>query len=270
MGEGPLASTNHIADDDLVLHYYGEGRDHRAVEAHLSSCAACRERFGQLSRDLESLSSLEVPERGEAYGAQVWARLGPELERLPARRRSAWLPTGLTWPRLAFAGGIAGLVLVAFVAGHSWRTTPVVPVQQAAADSPGVVKERVLLVAVGQHLERSRIVLAEISNQPSSGPVGFGPERANAENLVAANRLYRQTALSSGDAAVASVLDDLERVLVEIANSPDDATGQDVARLRQRIESQGLLFKVTVLGTQVSQRQRKPAVSTLPLTRSAT
>jgi hypothetical protein len=261
---------NHISDDDLVLHYYGEGRNHPAVDAHLSACPACRERFESLSQDLGLVSSLEAPERGEGYEAQVWAHVRPQLERRPARPWwRAWLPEGFAWPRLALAGGIAALVLAAFVAGRSWHTEPVVPVQQAEA-SPAQVKERVLLVAVGQHLERSRIVLAEIANQPTGTSLGMESKRVTAEDLVAANRLYRQTAVTNGDAAVASVLEDLERVLVEIANSPDNATGTEVARLRQRIEAQGLIFKVTVLGNQVSQRQRSAVVSTLPLARSAT
>ncbi len=69
------------------------------------------------------------------------------------------------------------------------------------------------------------------------------------------NRLYRQTANRTGDAAAASVLDELERMLVEIAHSPDEIDGNDFEELRRRIEEQGVLFKVKVLNTNVKERQ---------------
>jgi sensor domain CHASE-containing protein len=84
-------------------------------------------------------------------------------------------------------------------------------------------------------------------------------EREIAQNLVANSRLYRQTAASTGEAGVASVLDDLERVLVEVANGPATLSSKEVGELRQRIESKGILFKVRVLGSQVREREKGPA-----------
>ena len=81
-------------------------------------------------------------------------------------------------------------------------------------------------------------------------------EQSRAEQLVAANRLYRQTAASTGDAAIASVLDDLERVLVDIAASPTTMTQEDLDSVRRRIESKELLFKVRVVSSDVRERQR--------------
>lgn len=244
----------HPEDDDLVMHAYGDDDDTTAVAAHLTTCALCRERLDALRRDLAVMSAVDVPERGEDYGAQVWARIQPKLA---ARRPGVfeWLFGTLTWPRLALAGGVAALVLVAFVAGrYSQAPAPVAPV--VAEASPATVKERILLVAVGDHLERSRMVLAEIINQPDADAADLIPEQAAAEDLVATNRLYRQTALESGHPAMASTLEELERVLVEIANGRGTATSRDLTSLRERIESQGLIFKVTILGTQVRQRQQ--------------
>ena len=73
---------------------------------------------------------------------------------------------------------------------------------------------------------------------------------------MAANRLYRQTAASTGDAAMASVLDDLERVLVDIAASPSTVSQEDLDSVRRRIESKELLFKVRVVSSQVRERQK--------------
>ena len=54
---------------------------------------------------------------------------------------------------------------------------------------------------------------------------------------------------------MASVLDDLERVLVEIANSPSTMTADEFNEVRKRIEQQGIIFKVRVFGDSVRERE---------------
>ena len=73
--------------------------------------------------------------------------------------------------------------------------------------------------------------------------------------------MYRQTALRDGDAAMASTLDELERVLLDIANSPDEVTPAQFESLRKRIESKGILFKVRVVNQDLREREkaRKPS-----------
>jgi hypothetical protein len=266
----------HVDDEEMVLHYYGEGDDRRAVEAHLAECPACRERLEGLTGTLGTLEGMQVPERGDDYGAQVWARLQPSLHAMPAPGwRQHWFLAGLTWPRVAMAGGVAGLVLAAFVAGRVWETPSPrgsrgAQVSTQAEATPTVVRERILLVAVGEHLSRSRVVLAEISNRDGGGAVDISAEQATAGDLIAANRLYRQAAAGTGDLTMVSVLEELERTLAEIANSPSSAAPSDLARLREQIESQGLLFKVTVLGSQVQQRQRDAVASPAARTKAST
>lgn len=103
------------------------------------------------------------------------------------------------------------------------------------------------------------MVLAELSNAPEQkGKLDISDERELAAELVDDNRLYRQTARATGDAAVASVLDDLERVLLEIAHSPSEIYSGQLADLRQQIESRGLLFRVRVLGSRVRDEESKP------------
>jgi hypothetical protein len=149
------------------------------------------------------------------------------------------------------------LIIAAFLAGR-YTQSP----RPLVASSPQV-RERILVVAVGDHLDASQMVLAEIVNLPSGGSdVDFSTERQLAESLVSANRLYRQTALAEGDDGVATVLDDLERVLIEVAHSPDTMSGAQLESLRQRIEAQGLLFKVRVIGSQMRDRGDKPMPQT--------
>jgi hypothetical protein len=191
----------------------------------------------------------------------VWARIQPSLDR---RSEPWWQPLqALFVPRrLVFAGGVLVLMVAAFVAGRFVPALqPAAPDGQAAgapAANPQLatveqqqVRERILLIAVGDHLERSQVALVELVNNPAGPHVDISDERQRARELVSENRLYRQTALTTGEQAVASVLDDLERVLVEIANSPARMSKADFEKMRTRIEQQGIIFKVRVFGEYV-------------------
>src|SRR5262249_50003873 len=173
---------------------------------------------------------------------------------LGAERRG-WLRSALLTPAyLAFAAGVLVLVGAAFIAGRMMPKTPAATA--ASANTAAQVRERILLVDLGGHLDRTQMVLVELVSADDKGSVDISSERARAEQLVAANRLYRQTALSTGDAATASVLDDLERVLVDIAAGPSTMSQDDLDSVRRRIESKELLFKVRVISSQVREREK--------------
>ncbi len=260
----------HLADEDMVMHYYGEADDLRRAGAHLAECEECRRAFDELSMTLQAMTAIEVPDRDDSYGAQVWSRIQPRLEVLEARSWRQQASAFFTWPRIATAGALAVLVVASYVAGRSSVPPTVTREPQRTEAALASVRERILLVAVGEHLERSRVVLAEISNRDGGGPADISSEQVIANDLVASNRLYRQAAIRNGEPAVASVLEDLERVLVEIANSPSSPSHDDLTRLREQIQSEGLLFKVTVMGARVSQRQRDAAAASLPATKTST
>ena len=243
---------NHLTEEQFILYYYGEGDGSPAVRAHLDSCEACRAEYASLQRVLNVVDSAPVPERDANYGAQVWNRLKlwdrpPGLSWL----RLSWWPA----PRWAAAALVAALVVAAFLAGRYYSKANLAT-QTANA---GQVRERILLVAVGDHLDRSQTVLLELVNAQPGQPLDVASERERAGDLVAENRLYRQTAARTGDTRVASVLDDLEPVLLELAHGPDRLTAEEVENLRQRIEGDGILFKVRVVGSTVRHREEKAA-----------
>jgi hypothetical protein len=86
--------------------------------------------------------------------------------------------------------------------------------------------------------------------------VNISAEQRRAEDLLDENRLYRQTAVQEGDTALASVLDELERVLLDVAHSPDEVTPAQLEKIRQKIEARGILFKVRVVGRELQERQK--------------
>jgi hypothetical protein len=161
----------------------------------------------------------------------------------------------------AWAAATAALVVMAFFAGRfvHQRDQPRASQGTAAANGrtsaqDALVRERVLLIAVGDHLERSQMVLVELAHAETRGDLDISAERQLADDLVASNRLYRQTAQQMGQANVAGLLDELERVLVEVARGPSTVSMRQLADIQQRIESQGILFKVKVIGSEIRQQ----------------
>lgn len=242
----------HLSEERLIAHHYGDEDAHSRAQAeqHLAACPACARQLAEISALLGAVTAPEAPARDEAYGTGVWDRIRAHLPEKPERR--AWFG----WPqRWAVVGAMAVLVIAAFLVGR-YVQSPVQGPNVAQQPSPEKVRERVLLVALGDHLEKSQMVLIEIANAPTTGPLDISAEQARAEDLVDASRLYRQAAQSNGDANTAKVLDELERTLLDIAHSPSQLDQADLKRIQQRIESQGLIFKVRVIGAKVKQEQR--------------
>ena len=227
---------NHPNEEQFILYYYGEDPGVPVAE-HMAGCDTCRAEYRTLQRVLNTVETMPVPERGAEYGATVWNRIQP---RLGVSRRSGWRGW-FEWRRLALAAAMTCLIAGAFIAGRFARPAGA-PSTQTATSGP--VRERILLVAVGDHLDRSQMVLAEFSNDVASG----ADQQRAAADLVESNRLYRLTAVRNGDAATATVLEDLERVLLEIANAPSEVSQQQLSNV---------LFKVRVYATQVHDRETK-------------
>ena len=237
--------------------------EHVQVARHLETCADCS-RFvadiQQLVREASTLGPLEPP-------PHIWTAIKSHVDSRQSQVASPQpIAQGLRpkgqrpWPRIAWALATAALVVLAFMTGRFVNQREQQTASQPQADrllrasTNEAVRERVLLVAVGDHLERSQMVLVELAHAETRGDLDISAERQLADDLVASNRLYRQTAQQMGQDNVAGLLDELERVLVEVARGPSTVSMRQLADIQQRIESQGILFKVKVIGSEIRQQ----------------
>ncbi|HZS56464.1 MAG TPA: hypothetical protein VFA65_18810 [Bryobacteraceae bacterium] len=234
----------HLTEQELIDAYYNDAPS--ACREHLDECAECRDQLARLSELLDGVRDVPIPSRGEGYGREVWARLEP---RLPIRKTRWWtrswvlVPAALTLLVAAFVGG-----MLTVQRHQTGATQQIIAGTQPVTGISEKDRQRILLAALGDHLDRSEILLVQLLNS-NPGDAGLGDQRARARDLLEENRLLRESAFRSGDQAHAALLDDLERVFVDLANSPSRLSSEDVAGLRQRIENQGLLFKVRVTNT---------------------
>ena len=246
---------NHLNEEEMILKHYNELRD-AALESHLAGCAECRAELQRLSAALARVPQVRVPSLPDSYEAKVWANLRDQLP----EKRQGWFAEMLRPRHWAAAGAMAALVVVAFIAGRY-----VGPGGNNAAPPPIAISEagrdRIVSVSLDHHLERTQILLVEVLAAEPKGKADFAAAQDQARDLLDSNRLYRSSSTPTAkDPAVQKTLDELERVLVEISNSPQNVSQDDIDRLQHNIVSQGLLFKVRVIGSKLKE-QNKQATS---------
>ncbi len=249
----------HYTEEDLTLYYYGEGHGRHDIARHLESCAGCAATYREIATTLAMIAAPELPWRGDQYGLEVWQRIRHTL----SERESGFSKfsgfSGFPAPALAAA---ALLMVAAFVGGRAWQrsATPAVATIANASHSanPEHFENRtnhILIASVADHLDRSERVLTDIMNAPRGD---ISTEQRRADELLDASRLYRQDAVEAGEGSVASVLDELERSLLEIARSPSRISAADLEQIRRRIDAASLLFKVRVMSDELRQREQAP------------
>jgi hypothetical protein len=232
----------HLSDEDLILLYYEEPGGTRHARVHLAECDECRAAAESLARALSLCNELSVPERSPEFGHDVWTRLVPSLD---VQVNKHGFPVRLWLSAAAFAV----LLIAVFFAGRFSRPAQA-PVMAGLSDQ---ARERILAIAVADHLDRVQMLLTEIAD----GSGGLADNSARAEDLVQEGRLMRQSLAAQGETATTGFLDEVERFLIEAAHTPDSATPEEVRDLRDRIESGSLLFKVRIVESNLRNEEQK-------------
>jgi hypothetical protein len=269
-------NARHISDEDLLLDYYGEATPEQRAEmrAHVETCADCQALDRELRAVLALVDNEPLPDAPPGFEREMWARLEPvvsgfsrtnevrlktDTTKNEVRLKADTTKEDTTWsfelPRWALAASVAALAVGSFALGRVWDT----PTTSPGVSTPDVheLSERMLRSEVEEHLERSQRVLVELVNADDSSPVRLAGDRERAADLVAAGRLYRRSAEEMGDADTRDLLEDVERVLVEIANGPEVESSNDLSEVRARITDQDLIFRLRVVTAEMQARERR-------------
>ena len=240
----------HLEEAELVEHYYKESANMGEIDRHLKACPVCAEQYAELCRILEAVATPTPPARMEDYIEQVWQSIDASLP-VYEKPRSSWMRYHRP---LGWAAACLLLVAVTFVAGRRWERKQASSV--AVAVDPQA-RRRVVIVFLGNHLDRSERLLVQL-NHADGNDLSALPLRSEARELLASNRLVRQSAMQAGDLNVEGSLDRLERLLMELSNEPDKLTEADLNRLREEMNTDGLLFDIRILRSRVRARPLEP------------
>jgi len=246
---------SHLSEEEIVEHYSGEAagrRESRVAQQHLESCAECAAARAKLADDMKSLDGLEYEGLSVEYGESVWARVSAKLPALVLdempRRRVPWRLA------LTFVAASAVLVVAAFEVGRVWENGHH---PQNAVVKPAIppVERQVVVVVLGDHLDRSERLLVELKHADGEDPDVVKPMREEARSLLVANHAFLEDADKSGDEALTHALDRLGHLLNNVANAPGGLNSDSIARLQKEMQAEGLLFKVRVLRSRTPQQE---------------
>ncbi|MGC2637685.1 MAG: hypothetical protein WA294_10945 [Acidobacteriaceae bacterium] len=231
----------HLSEDELVELYYGEAP--QSAWTHEQACRECSSRFAELQQSLDAIRSAPPARRSPDYGERVWDSLRPRLIAYKTSSRG-W---GV-WGRGRAAVLVMSCLLLmagAFFGGRYWeRTTAKHTTIAVNAGAPAT--QRVILVVLADHLDRSERLLVTLEHADPSDAAENAQLQSAARDLLASNRLYRATAANADDPLLAGALEQLQGVLAEVANDPK-LTPADLRRVRDEMNAEGILFEIRVL-----------------------
>ena len=236
----------HLNEEELIDYYYGESDSPAVIGEHLRACDDCARAYSALTTDLFAIRPSPTPVRDSDYGSHVWQSIRSSLPAYEAPKKSflGWFKLN-PWSGFATAATACLLIAVAFFAGRQWEHRNAPP---TVANNSDQGRQRVVLVVLGDHLDRSERLLVELKHAEPATEV---PLQVEARDLLSANRLYRESVKQAGDPALTAALDHLERVLIEVSNEPAGLSQARLDELQKEMNTDGLLFEVRVLRSRV-------------------
>jgi hypothetical protein len=103
-----------------------------------------------------------------------------------------------------------------------------------------------------RHLQRAQILLRSFDNGSYSSPRELACDRAESRQLVFSNILLRREAERADNAPARSLLDNLEPLLLDIANLPDNPRLADLTPVKERIRSSEIVATLQVYSTGIT------------------
>ena len=280
----PIATT---LDEDLVLFHYRDGLPQERIEAIAAALHASpelRARYAELCDLLAAAGRVAAPAPAAGLEGRIWERLQPRLDAAapaaPARRRARprvaarsarvyrvpqrWAMAAAVVLALALGIAIGGIGMpqrsTTTRAGTEAAPAPGTPATAharppAAADDR--LAPRMLDAYVAAHLRASQGVLLTMLNSDDDALAASGAELAAA--LVESNRLYAAAAARAGNARLVALLQQLEPLLIEIAN-PAPAGDVEVRKgLGEYVRDSDLLFRLRATEARLDPRRDRRA-----------
>jgi hypothetical protein len=244
---------SHLTEEQLIEHFFAEDADRMVAETHLRVCSQCEQVYEEISNAL-AVRAPEPPAREPGYGKRVWQSIEGPLRPYPSKPKGRFF----IWPRFILVGACLLGLAAAFLGGSLWERSRTHPLQ--AANLAGA-KQRVVLFILDDHLDRSERLLVQLNHAGAETGDPDESLQTEARQLLPDNRLYRQAFPGVRDPMAAAALDHLERVLLELANSPNKLNSADLARIEQEMNTDSLLFQIRVLRTRTARQEPKVEAS---------
>ena len=228
----------------------------RNVEQHLLSCKSCTEDLKALQRAITLLPHSST-QPGDAKDEAFWTSLANNIER-ELRLRAQHKPSPLSElydkaksfftfrPVYAYAFGssLAAIVLaIVLFRLHPVQKQQIAEQNQLPIDSSIVYADYNNQERISQYFRRSRTLLVGIANMKTNDEqnLDLSAERKLSRNLIHEARYLKQQPMNERSA---KLVQDLEKILIELANLEETNDVPNVELIRSGISQENLLFKI--------------------------
>ena len=251
-------SSHDTYQEMMVEALYGElnAADQAIFDAHLTSCDACATQYQGLQSTLQIMDQRELPEVHPGYWAGYWSRLE---ERLANSRGNVVIHDFIEKisakiipirPQLLSAAAALMLVVTGVFIGRS--TAPAVATTQPAVAQATMFDE----VAVAEfnsllssYVNKSRMLLMGFDNfDEEDDPEVFdlNHQQRIAKSVVRQGRELLNHRVAMEDQHIRAMVNQIERVLLQLANSDMDDLGLTVQLVQDGMETNSIMLKLTL------------------------
>ncbi|HKB07600.1 MAG TPA: hypothetical protein VKF61_04905 [Candidatus Polarisedimenticolia bacterium] len=258
------------ARERLALHYYAalDAAEEETLERHLGSCPACAREWDLVKRALDALDPRAIApleptvDWGEfARSTASRARAAAARER-PVLRRGPW---GI--PAAARLTALAAVLAAALLALSAWlrtRTEAPAPVDGeppvTMLESAHIIEDRLGHQGAARYLRDSRALLLNLVGpaapcRKSDGHYDITLEKEKSRQLLRRKNLYDGDLLTLEDRRLATLVAQLESVLMEVTTLDDCATARQIHDLRERIETREILLRIDLMTREMQRRE---------------
>ncbi len=224
------------------------------IEHHLAACKACTEELNQLRYALALLPSPSA-DPAEGKGKEFFDALALRIENKIRQQQSprsnpltefAEKVRSFVTLRPSYAYAFGGTLVAIALAVFFVVRQPEEPVEYAGKEESVSDYELAHFQAqqrMSNYLQKSKTLLVGIANmkQDDRGDADFTAERTLSRNLVHEARFLKSQPM---DERSARLLQDLQKILVELANLEETNDVPNVEMIRSGIDEENLLFKI--------------------------
>lgn len=252
--------SKHSEIQHLLYDYATNALDDAArgeVEHHLADCSTCAEDFKELQSAIALVpqpTTVPSQERDEMFWAHLVMNVENEIRRKNQPRVNRFVAM-VERVRLAFAlrpayqyaisGSLATMLLALLL--FRWQPTEEqqvadsLPIQNDAASMPA--KFNANQERVRQYFRSSRTLLVGLANVATDDAANFdvSEEKMKARTLIHEARFVKTQPLNN---RTERLVNNLERILIELANLDESNDISNVEIIRSGIRQENLLFKI--------------------------
>ncbi|MBI4534777.1 MAG: zf-HC2 domain-containing protein [Ignavibacteriae bacterium] len=235
-----------------MLYEYLKGEldpdDYGKVDEHLLHCTRCQKDIRELNAAISIFRPVVRP--SEERSEEFWNTFALEVEQNIQRTEQhgwkeritetlqQWSPTR-RWVIVGMAGAAVTLVLAVIAS----RTTFTPGVEETPPEVTELESAALNIDRMSQYFRKSKTLLVGLTNMKmfDDQPVDLNAERQASRELIHEARYLKRQPI---DMRSAQLINDLERVLIELANLEESSDIPDVQLIRSGIRHENLLFKI--------------------------